>query len=132
MMTKSLTLPKLTQAITQILEDLKFTDILICDTKKTSVMFDKVIIATCNTSRQAYAAIRDMHKTQLPIQNIEGQRAEEWILADCGAIVVHMMLPKIRDYFRLEELWQNEASEPYIIRTEKTSVVKRSTRSANS
>lgn len=105
---KTISLAKLTQQLVTILDNLKCTDILVCDTQKHSVMFDKVIIATCNNPRQAQAAIRDMHKAKLPIKSIEGQKAEEWLLADCGRVVVHMMLPKIREYFRLEELWQND------------------------
>jgi ribosome-associated protein len=106
-MKKSFPLAKLSASLVKVLDALKFTNILVCDTQKNSVMFDQVIIATCTSSRQAHAAIRDMHKAKLPVQNIEGQRAEEWILADCGAVIVHMMLPKVREYFRLEELWQN-------------------------
>lgn len=98
--------PILLKQLVEILEDLKMTNIQVFDTQKSSIMFDNVIIATCNSVRQAYAAHRDIRKSGIKVQGIEGQRGEEWLLADCGDVIVHMMLPKIREHFNLEELYQ--------------------------
>ena len=35
----------------------------------------------------------------------EGEENGEWIIVDCGAAVVHIMQPAIREYYHLEEIW---------------------------
>ena len=39
------------------------------------------------------------------VVSMEGRETGEWVLVDCGAAIVHVMQPQIRDYYNLEELW---------------------------
>jgi ribosome-associated protein len=36
---------------------------------------------------------------------MEGEDNGEWIIVDCGSVVVHIMQPAIRTYYHLEEIW---------------------------
>jgi len=46
--------------------------------------------------------IKEKHQFQA---RLEGLAHEGWVLADCGDVIVHLLSPQRRDYYRLEELW---------------------------
>lgn len=113
-MSEKITELQITKKIVKITNDLKMTDIKVYNVKKSSALFDYVVIATCNNSRQAYAAERDISKAGIRV-NCEGKRAQEWILADCGSVILHMMLPKIRMYYNLEEIYYGDEIDVFNI-----------------
>ena len=39
---------------------------------------------------------------------IEGEQVGEWVLVDLGSVIVHIMQPAVRDYYKLEQLWGGE------------------------
>ena len=100
---------KLQRAIVDGLEDVKAQQIAVFNTEHLSSMFERVIIASGTSNRQTKAlaaSVRDSVKSQgLPVLATEGEDNGEWIIVDCGAAVVHVMQPTIRDYYRLEEIW---------------------------
>ena len=73
------------------------------------VMFERVIIASGTSNRQTKAlaaSVRDkVREAGFPKPRIEGEDNGEWIIVDCGAVVVHIMQPTIRQYYNLEEIW---------------------------
>jgi len=100
---------KLQRAIVDGLEDVKAQDIQVFNTEHLSPLFERVIIASGQSNRQTKAlasSVRDAVKARgMGILRVEGEENGEWIIVDCGAAVVHVMQPSIRDYYRLEEIW---------------------------
>jgi ribosome-associated protein len=100
---------KLQRAIVDGLEDVKGQNILVFDTEHLSSLFERVIIASGTSNRQTKSlasSVRDAVKQAgFPLPRTEGEVNGEWIIVDCGAAVVHLMQPNIREYYHLEEIW---------------------------
>ena len=104
-----MTLLKLQRAVVAALEDVKARDISVFNVQHLTSMFDRVVIATGESSRQVKALGRSVQDKIKAIGgtvlSIEGEGSGEWVLVDLGDIVVHIMHPAIRQYYNLEELW---------------------------
>ena len=100
---------KLQRVIVDGLEDVKAQNILVFNTEHLSALFERVIIASGTSNRQTKSlasSVREAVKTAgYPVPRTEGETNGEWIIIDCGAAVVHVMQPTIRDYYHLEEIW---------------------------
>jgi ribosome-associated protein len=100
---------KLQRAIVDGLEDVKAQDIVVFNTELLSPLFERVVIASGTSNRQTKAlaaSVRDkVRDAGFPKPRIEGEDNGEWIIVDCGAAVVHVMQPAIRQYYHLEEIW---------------------------
>jgi ribosome-associated protein len=100
---------KLQRVIVDGLEDVKAQNIVVFNTEHLSPLFERVIVASGTSNRQTKslaASVRDAVKAAGdPPPRTEGEENGEWIIVDCGAAVVHVMQPAIRDYYHLEELW---------------------------
>src|SRR4051794_21681907 len=102
-------LDKLVKITVAALEDIKGRDIVVLDVRKMTSLFDKVVIATADSTRQAASLSRNVQEKLkalgAKIYGVEGEQAGEWILVDIGAVIVHIMLPAVRQHYNLEELW---------------------------
>ena len=100
---------KLQSLVVDALEDVKAQDIQLFDTVHLTSLFDRVCIASGTSNRQTKAlaaSVRDKVKENGgEVISMEGEATGEWVLVDLGDIVVHIMQPAIRAYYRLEELW---------------------------
>ncbi|MFM2187710.1 MAG: ribosome-associated protein [Pseudomonadota bacterium] len=100
---------KLQRAIVDGLEDVKAQNIRVFNTEHLSPLFERVVVASGTSNRQTKAlaaSVRDAVKAaDLAVLRTEGEDNGEWIIVDCGAAVVHIMQPAIRDYYHLEEIW---------------------------
>jgi ribosome-associated protein len=100
---------KLQRAIVDGLEDVKAQNIVVFNTEHLSPLFERVIIASGTSNRQTKAlasSVREAVKGGgMQVMRTEGEDNGEWIIVDCGAAVLHVMQPAIRDYYRLEEIW---------------------------
>ena len=100
---------KLQRVIVDGLEDVKAQNIVVFNTEHLSALFERVIIASGTSNRQTKSlagSVRDaVKKAGHPVPRLEGEGNGEWIIVDCGAAVVHVMQPTIRDYYHLEEIW---------------------------
>ncbi len=100
---------KLQRAIVDGLEDVKGQNIVVFNTEHLSALFERVVIASGTSNRQTKAlaaSVRDAVKSKgFGPTRTEGEANGEWIIVDCGAAVVHLMQPSIREYYHLEEIW---------------------------
>jgi ribosome-associated protein len=100
---------QLVNATVAALEDIKARDIVVLDVRRMTALFDKIIIASADSSRQGKALANNVQEKLkalgAKIYGVEGVQTGEWILVDLGQIVVHIMQPAIRKYYNLEELW---------------------------
>ena len=100
---------KLQALVIDALEDVKAQDILVFDTTHLTSLFDRFAIASGTSNRQTKAlaaSVRDKVKENGGhIVGIEGEDTGEWVLVDLGDMIVHIMQPAIRAYYRLEEIW---------------------------
>ena len=100
---------KLQGIVVEALEDVKAQDIRVFETSHLTSMFDRIAIASGTSNRQTKAlasSVRDSVKAAGGhILSMEGEGTGEWVLVDLGDMVVHIMQPAIRAYYRLEELW---------------------------
>ena len=100
---------RIVKAAVAALEDIKARDIVVLNVVKLTALFDRVIIATGDSTRQV-RSLADNVQTKLKalgakVNGVEGAQNAEWILIDLGSVVVHVMLPAIRTHYNLEELW---------------------------
>ena len=100
---------KLQALVIDALEDIKAQEIRLYDTTHLTSMFDRIAIASGTSNRQTKAlaaSVRDKVKEAGGhIVGIEGEGTGEWVLVDLGDMIVHIMQPAIRAYYRLEEIW---------------------------
>jgi len=129
---------KLQRTVVDSLEDVKAQQLVVFDTEHISSLFERVVIASGTSNRQTKAlaaSVRNkVREAGFPKPRIEGEDNGEWIIVDCGAVVVHIMQPTIRQYYNLEELWGEKpvrsklgAAKPAL---PKTVAVKASTKSS--
>ncbi|MBL6736405.1 MAG: ribosome silencing factor [Burkholderiales bacterium] len=92
------------------LKAIKALDIVVINITSTNSLFDQIIVASVDSTRQARAFVNNLKEclkeTKYSILSVEGEASGEWVLIDLGDIIVHVMKPEIRDYYNLEDLWQ--------------------------
>jgi len=101
------------QCAVQALEEIKAREIVVLDTRKLTPMFDYMIVASAESTRQTKALARNVEDKIRSgggkVLGTEGEQAGEWVLVDMGSVIVHIMQPAIREYYNLEQLWGGEA-----------------------
>ena len=103
------TLATLRRRILAALDELKARDIREIDVRGRTSIADLLIIASGTSSRHVKSIADEVVKYakragMLPL-GVEGETEAEWVLVDLGDIIVHVMLPRIREFYGLERLW---------------------------
>ncbi len=99
----------LVKTVVTALEEIKANDIEVLNVAKTTSMFDYMIIASANSTRQTRALANNIQEKVKAsggkVYSVEGEQAGEWLLVDLGDVIVHIMQPTIREYYNLSALW---------------------------
>jgi ribosome-associated protein len=102
---------KMQKAAVDALEDIKARDIVVLKVDHMTSMFERVIIATADSTRQIKALAENVQEKLkalgAKVHGVEGLDSGEWVLVDLGEIVVHVMQPAVRQHYNLEELWDH-------------------------
>ena len=97
------------RVVVDALEDVKARDIVVFNTARLPSMFERVVIASGESSRQLNALadrVRDkVTENGGRVYGVEGEKGGEWVLVDLGDVVVHIMHPQARAFYNLEEVW---------------------------
>jgi ribosome-associated protein len=106
----------LQQAVTTALEDMKAVNVRALDVRGLTDIADTMVIACGNSDRHVRSiAERVVEKAKAagfrPL-GLEGTRDGEWVLVDLQDILVHVMLPRVREFYGLERLWENPVAAP--------------------
>lgn len=90
-------------------EDLKAKDVVEIDVRGKSSVTDFLVIASGTSTRHvksiADQVIKFARNLDVMPLGVEGEREAEWVLVDLGDVVVHVMLPRVREFYALERLW---------------------------
>ena len=101
------------RVVVDALEDIKGRDILVYDTARMPSMFERVVIASGDSTRQVKALADNVQEkvrqNGARVYGVEGEGNGEWVLVDLGDVVVHIMHPTVRDFYNLEEVWGGKA-----------------------
>lgn len=101
--------PQLLAAAVDGLESLKAKDIVQIDVRGKSSVADFMVIAAGTSTRHvksiADEVVRFAKNLGVMPLGVEGDREAEWVLVDLGDVIVHVMLPRVRELYALERLW---------------------------
>jgi ribosome-associated protein len=104
-----MSLEALEARIRSALEDLKAVDPVVLDVRGKTTITDLMVIASGTSTRHvksiADSVVEKAKQAGVCVLGIEGEQVAEWILVDLGDAVVHVMLPKVRQQYRLEGIW---------------------------
>ena len=100
---------QLLECVREATEELKAKDLVEIDVIGKSSVADYMVIASGTSSRHvksiADEVVKFAKKLGVMPLGVEGEREAEWVLVDLGDVVVHVMLPRVREFYALERLW---------------------------
>jgi ribosome-associated protein len=106
--------PRLAEIVAAALDDLKAQNVAVLDVSELTDVTDTIVIASGTSDRHvkslAGSVIERAKEAGFRSLGIEGEREGEWVLVDLQDVIVHVMLPRIREFYALEKLWDVHAA----------------------
>ncbi|QOW18909.1 ribosome silencing factor [Lysobacter ciconiae] len=100
---------QLLDTVRSAIAELKAKDPVEIDVRGKSSVTDYMVVASGTSSRHvksiADEVVKFAKKLDIMPLGVEGEREAEWVLVDLGDVVVHIMLPRVREFYALERLW---------------------------
>jgi ribosome-associated protein len=107
--------PAVAVLVADALADLKAQQVNCLDVRHLTSMTDTMIVAGGRSDRHvraiADAVLERVKQAGITPIGVEGQEAGEWVLVDLADVVVHVMLPRAREFYNLEKLWDISARD---------------------
>jgi ribosome-associated protein len=101
--------PRLAEVVTAALDDLKAQNVAVLDVRELTDVTDTIVIASGTSDRHvkslAGRVLERAKEAGFRPLGTEGEREGEWVLVDLQDVIVHVMLPRIREFYALEKLW---------------------------
>ncbi len=103
---------ELVNIVVDALEDIKAYDIDVINVSKITSMFEYIIVASADSSRQTKSLANHVQEKVKAaggkVYGMEGEQTGEWLLVDLGNVIVHIMLPVAREHYNLKALWSGQ------------------------
>ena len=97
------------------LDDMKALEVKVLDVRGLTDVADTMVIASGTSDRHVRSVAQNLvEKTKAAgfrPHGVEGQQDGEWVLIDLNEIIVHVMLPRVREFYGLEKLWDMTATK---------------------
>jgi len=107
-------LSRIVKVVEGALDEMKALQVKVLDVRKLTDIADTLIIASGTSDRHvrsiAERVLEHAKKAGFRAMGVEGQRDGEWVLVDLQDVIVHVMLPRVREIYRLENLWDVSAA----------------------
>ena len=91
------------------LDDLKARDVRVLDVRDMTSVADYLVVASGTSDRHVSSladnVIDQARKAGQRPLGVEGLEAGEWVLIDLADVIVHVMQPRVREFYKLEDLW---------------------------
>jgi ribosome-associated protein len=101
--------PSLTTVVIDALADMKALEVKVLDVRGLTDVADYMVIASGTSDRHVRSvAQRVVERTKeagFRPHGVEGQQDSDWVLIDLNDMIVHVMLPRVREFYGLEKLW---------------------------
>ena len=99
----------LLEVVLAALEDVKGVDVRVVDVREMTSITDRMVIVSGTSTRHVKAlaenVVLEAKQHGCKPLGVEGESTAEWVLVDLADVVVHIMMPEIRDFYALEKLW---------------------------
>ena len=103
------------------LEDMKAQQLRVIDVRGRMDVADTLIIASGTSDRHVKSLAANVviaaKKAGHPPYGVEGERTGEWVLVDLHEVIVHVMLPAVREFYAIEKLWEAPAAAPQAVKS---------------
>ena len=107
--------PSLETVVIDALADMKALEVKVLDVRGLTDIADFMVIASGTSDRHVRSvAQRVVERTKeagFRPHGVEGQQDAEWVLIDLNELIVHVMLPRVREFYGLEKLWDMTATQ---------------------
>jgi ribosome-associated protein len=106
--------PALAQVVLDALADMKAVNVKAMDVRGITDITDTMVVASGTSDRHvksiADRVVQRCKEAGFRPYGIEGERDGEWVLLDLNDVVLHVMLPRVREFYALEKLWEGSAA----------------------
>jgi ribosome-associated protein len=101
--------PPLKTTVIDALADMKALDVRFLDVRGLTDIADFMVIASGTSDRHvrsvAQRVVEKAKEAGFRPHGVEGQQDADWVLIDLNEMIVHVMLPRVREFYGLEKLW---------------------------
>lgn len=101
--------PSLKNVVVEALADMKALDVKLLDVRGLTDIADYMVIASGTSDRHvrsvAQRLVEKAKEAGFRPHGLEGLKDGDWVLIDLSEMIVHVMLPRVREFYGLEKLW---------------------------